>query len=331
MALVMPALGQTRPAWQRLPDLPDREGFAGMFGGVSGGGLIVAGGANFPQKKPWEGGKKVWYDDVFLLDRADGEWRRVGHLPRPLGYGISVTRGDSVICIGGGDAERNYADAFRIRWTDGRLVTTPLPPLPKPVANACGAVVGGKLFVAGGQETIDAREALASLFELDLAAKEPAWRELAPIPGGGRILAVAAALGDDFYVISGAALKPEGREYLNDAWRYREGQGWTRLPPLPHAVVAAPSPAPNVTSGIFILGGDDGTQVGVTRGHRGFSKQLLRFDVAAKAWRNVGDDPGLAVTAPCVRWNDAWVILSGEVLPGVRTPQVWSFTPTGTD
>src|ERR1051326_3509891 len=38
--------------WKELPALPDREGFATPFAGVSGGALIVAGGANFPVKRP---------------------------------------------------------------------------------------------------------------------------------------------------------------------------------------------------------------------------------------------------------------------------------------
>ena len=29
--------------------------------------LIVAGGANFPDKVPWEGGEKICYDKIFLL------------------------------------------------------------------------------------------------------------------------------------------------------------------------------------------------------------------------------------------------------------------------
>ena len=64
--------------WTRLPSLPDKEGFAGSFAGVSNGALIVAGGANFPDKKPWEGGGKVWYDTVFVLQRPDGEWNVAG-------------------------------------------------------------------------------------------------------------------------------------------------------------------------------------------------------------------------------------------------------------
>src|SRR4051794_34706734 len=98
--------------WRRLPSLPDKEGFAGMFAGVSGGALVVAGGANFPGKKPWEGGKKVWYDTVYVLEQPGGEWKVGGRLPRPLGYGVSVTHGGAVICVGGSDAERHYAEVF---------------------------------------------------------------------------------------------------------------------------------------------------------------------------------------------------------------------------
>jgi len=61
--------------------LPDREGFAGSYAGVSGGALIVAGGANFPDKRPWEGGTKIWYDRIFVLEPAASTWRTVGRLP----------------------------------------------------------------------------------------------------------------------------------------------------------------------------------------------------------------------------------------------------------
>ena len=84
-------------AWSQLPALPDHEGFAAPFAGVSGGALIVAGGANFPGKKPWEGGTKVWYDKVFVLERNTNQWRVAGRLPRPLGYGVSVTTSNGVI------------------------------------------------------------------------------------------------------------------------------------------------------------------------------------------------------------------------------------------
>ena len=66
--------------WDRLPDLPDREGFAGVYSGIVKEGseefLVVAGGANFPEGRPWEDGKKVYYDTVYVLPlKEGGEWR----------------------------------------------------------------------------------------------------------------------------------------------------------------------------------------------------------------------------------------------------------------
>jgi N-acetylneuraminic acid mutarotase len=324
----------SRERWAQLPPLPDAEGFAGAFAGVSGGALIVAGGANFPGKKPWDGGRKVWYDSIFVLDRPGGTWTLAGKLPRPLGYGVSATWRDSIVCAGGSDAEGHFAVAFRLHWDGHTIVTAPLPPLPRPIANACGAIAGNRLYVAGGQETPDSPTALPTLYVIDLAAASPAWRELEPCPGGGRILAAAAAHGDDFWLIGGAALsagdagKPR-RRYLRHVWRYRPGGGWTKMPDLPRPVVAAPSPAPVAGDQIFILGGDDGANVDLKppAPHPGFSRTILCVDATSGAITEQGEVPAPRVTVPCVRWRDRWVIPSGERVPGVRSPEVWSFEP----
>ncbi|MGA0846695.1 MAG: galactose oxidase, partial [Luteolibacter sp.] len=73
--------------WKSLPELPDEHGFAGAFAGNSGSSLIVAGGANFPDGAPWDGGLKIWHDQVFALEKGDSSWSVAGKLPRPLGYG----------------------------------------------------------------------------------------------------------------------------------------------------------------------------------------------------------------------------------------------------
>ena len=117
------------------------------------------------------------------------------------------------------------------------------------------------------------------------------------------------------------------RRYLSDAYRYDPRNGWKRIADLPRPVVAAPSPAPVDATGFYLLGGDDGSQVGVAPDkHRGFGKQVLRFDKKTAKWVEAGELPAPRVTVPLVTWNKAWVIPSGEVRPGVRSPEVWSFT-----
>jgi len=95
---------KTELHWSRLPPLPDKAGLGAPYAGVSNGHLLVAGGTNFPSAPLWEGGKKVWHDTVYCLDRPDGKWCNTGSLPRPLAYGVSLTTREGVLCVGGCDA-----------------------------------------------------------------------------------------------------------------------------------------------------------------------------------------------------------------------------------
>jgi N-acetylneuraminic acid mutarotase len=319
-----------RISWEKLPAIPDPEGFAAPFAGVSGGALIVAGGANIVGDKWREPFVKKWYDSVFVLEKPDGKWRTGFKLPRPLGYGVSVTADDAIYCFGGSDSTQHYAESFRLVWKNGAIKTAPLPPLPQPCANACGALVGRTIYIAGGIETPTATSALHTFWSLDLDAEEPIWRELEPWPGPERMLAVAGEHDGSFYLFSGAKLtaEPDGkpvREFLRDAYRFTPGQGWTRLADLPRAAVAAPSPARFVASlGLLVMTGDDGLNVTFqpVEKHPGFPQNALAYDLSADAWSVLGIVPFSRATVPTVLWKKRVVIPNGEVRPRVRTPEV---------
>jgi N-acetylneuraminate epimerase len=317
-------------SWSQLPPLPNARGVAAPFAGVSGGTLLVAGGANFPDKMPWEGGKKVWYDDVYALTATNSRWQPVGKLTRPLAYGVSVTTADGVACIGGSDGERHYPDVLLLTFTNGLLKVHSLPSLPLPLANAAGARVGSTIYVAGGSDEPGEQSALSQCYALDLAQKTPAWAAVAPCPGKPRILPVAAALRGSFYLVGGAALERTNgrvaRVYLRDAWCYHSGQGWQRLADLPKPCVAAPTPAPSQDDTFLLLGGDDGSRLGFQPldQHPGFSKSIFAYDANADSWQDMGEVPVSRAVVPTVFWHDRFVIPSGEVRPGVRSPEVWT-------
>jgi N-acetylneuraminate epimerase len=327
------SLGALAGEWKQLPTLPDKEGLAGSFAGVSNGVLLLAGGANFPGKKPWEGGAKVWYDTVFVLENPGAKWKVAGRLPRSLGYGASVTHNNAVICVGGSDSERHYADVLRLEWRNSSLVTTSLPHLPKPIANCCGALVDHVLYVAGGLATPDSYETSKSFWRIDLGATSPHWTEIETWPGSGRMLAVAASFEDAFWMIGGVDLsagtdRHAQRQYLTDAYRYDARGGCKRIADLPYSVVAAPSPAPVDKNGIYLLGGDDGVQAATPpEKHRGFRDSALLYNQALKRWTPAGTIAAPRATLPCVFWNNRWVLPGGEVRPGIRSPDVWSWTP----
>jgi N-acetylneuraminate epimerase len=330
--IAMCASRNSSVVWRELPSLPDKFGFAGPFAGTHNGALIVAGGANFPGKPPWEGGTKTWYDTVFMLEKPGDAWKVGGRLSRPLGYGVSLSTKDGVVCIGGSDAQRHYTEAFLLRWEGDKIKTSSLPPLPRPCANFSGALLGNTIYVAGGIETAASTNALKTFWSLDLGAKKSQWRELEPWPGPARMLAVAAAQGDSFFLVSGTDLSGDAqgkpvRRYLSDAYRYQPGRGWKRVADLPRAAVAAPTPAPVLDRSTFlVLGGDDGALVNFQPldQHPGFPRSIFAYDIPTDTWKPFGEMPIAHVTTTMTRWNGGFVMPSGEVRPGVRSPKVWT-------
>jgi len=300
--------------------VPDSRGFAGAFTGVAGGALILAGGTNVAGDR-WRNPRKEWHDAIWVLECQDGAWKKVGRLPRPCGYGVSVSVDGGLICIGGGDASTHHAEVFRLDWYGDSIWRTPLPPLPSPCAFGCGALAGRVVYVAGGLTNPWDTTALRTFWALDLDATDAGWRALDPWPGKERMLAAAGVDGATFYLFSGAALSP-GREYLRDAYRYLPTTGWERIADLPRPAVAAPSPTP----GLLVVSGDHGRYVDFEppEAHPGFSKQVLSYAAKFDRWSVVGEAPFSRVNVAVVSWHGRWVFANGEVRPRERSVEVWT-------
>ncbi|MFT4094654.1 MAG: galactose oxidase [Niabella sp.] len=330
--------------WQLLDNIPDAVGFAGSFAGVSNGALIVAGGANFPNNgAPWLGSRKIWYDDIFVLKAPSGKWERVGRLPRPLGYGISITTKEGIIFIGGSNGEGHYADVYMLIYENGNIEVKKMPSLPLTLANGSGALVNGHVYVVGGLLNPDDQVTQKTLFSLDLENIDKGWKQLSDLPGPSRMLAVAAAVKNTFYVFSGTQLTDGKRNYLKDGYSYSDKEGWKRLKDMPYATVAAPSPTFSDTDAVYILGGDDGTMANsdLREKHPGFSTHILEFNLRKREWsiegkipidqkEDAAENPNNSVWAPVTTtmavWENKIVLPGGEVRPATRTPRVRAVT-----
>jgi len=359
--------------WSELPELPPAPGesrqigLAGPFAGVHNEAILVAGGANFPHALPWRGGKKVWWDDVFVLVKgAGGRPRWITDprfkLPRPLAYGASVSTPGGVVCIGGCDANQCCADVFALKWDDEakKITIEPLPSLPRPLAFMSAAMVDSVVYVVGGQETMTDARATKSFRALDLSRKDDPkafrWRELEPWAGSARILPVVAAQSDGMtnclYVFSGRDVAPGmPSSLLTDAYRYNPRTSrWKKLADIapagesPRCVMGAAGHASGAHH-VLIFGGDDGelfrrlerldrqgrtAEAGRIRdNHPGFSRRILAYHTVTDTYVEAGELPtGSHVTTIAVKWGASFVIPSGEIRPGVRTPKVWRGEPT---
>ncbi len=319
-------------SWTPLPALPDPEGFAGMCAGTCGEIMICAGGTNFPEKPMLEGGAKTWTDRIFTLSPGENEWKEAGTLPVPYAYGASAGIREGLLCIGGCGKEGHRKDVYLLNLAKGTVTTHPFPSLPIALAYTAAAVLDGKVYLTGGCERPGEQDCTNRVFMLDTRRTEQGWLEQAPLPGRGRFLHQMAATDGALYVLGGIGLREQDgqqvRELLKEAWSYTPEHGWTRLPDMPYAIAAAPTPAPVSGNGvIYLLGGDDGSGKKYTpQTNPGFNNQSLCLDTADMTWHDAGPIAAPRAVLPCCAWQDRFAAVNGELKPGRRSPEVWSIS-----
>ena len=361
LCLCKVGLGASPIAWEKGPSVPDEHGFAGPFAGVSSGTLVVAGGANFPDSYPWEGGSKVWHDRIFLLPEGAKEWTVSNlRLPKALAYGVSVSLPDqnhSIVMLGGSGSDNAPTTdvlslTLKLVNKDLEVNLRELPSLPVALAESSGLVVDNKIYIFSGRST---GGTVRKAFRLDFGRSPLKWEEL-PWPEGarGRMHSVAGSHDGKIFLFGGRDFQsdselehPEDRleaeklDFLRDCYRFDPDTGkWTRIADLPQGSSASPYRAiPSGSSHLLMLGGVTAPYVeeqlaarpeinGQGHEHPGFPRTVLAYHVITDTWVQAGALPAemeVPVTVPVVFMpNGEYVIPSGEKQPGVRTTQVFA-------
>ena len=324
-------------SWARVAELPvvngaDKSfGVAGAFAGISNNVLIVAGGANFPEGMPWMGGRKVYHDEIYVLERnPNGQYAWLNsitsRLKNKLAYGASVSIPDGIVCIGG-ENESGFSDeVFLIKWNTNQknIVFRSLPNLPIALANACATHIGNCIYVSGGE---DADRALDNFFALDLDDLHPQWKSLPAVPLA-MSNSVAISLPDDkgpcIYIVGGRSKTLSGISKLhNTVFRYEPvNKRWKRLAPISdgkHTInLSAGTGFAIDENKILLTGGDrgdifnrleklnvdiaksvsdrkrrflEGEKLKILSQHPGFSRVLLMYNSLTDSWSKLGELP----------------------------------------
>ncbi|MDB6170484.1 MAG: hypothetical protein JWM88_3348 [Verrucomicrobia bacterium] len=331
------APGGESAAWERLPSYPQAPGMASCMTGMHRGFLLAVGGANFPDLPPWDGGKKSYYDQIYVLAPGAKAWVPAGRLPAPRAYGATVTLPDGVLIAGGENADQVFQDTLLLQWDGTQVQIRSGPPLPEPATCSAAVVLDGEVYLSGGYGPGLPRLSRDFFWRLRLAHMNEGWQALPSWPGPTRALAVTAAVGGAVYLVSGieisaapgtAAVEAAPSVYLRDAYRYRPGTAWEKLPDPPWSALAAPSPAP-VTSApdrVFVLGGVDGRQVGHLPRATALPNDIIYFEVAQNRWRHWPEPwPQPVVCVSAVERDSRWIVVSGETMAGKRTTDVWGW------
>lgn len=348
----------------QLPNAPGQQeqlGLAGVAGGVHNNVLLIAGGANFPDSMPWQGGSKKYWEDIYvLLKKEDGSYRwhdETFQLPKPMAYAASVETSNGILLIGGENERGILSSVQLIQWdaVNEEILVKAMPDLPLPLTNSAAAVIGNGVYVAGGETEGRASD---GFFYLDLSAPS-AWTALPELPQAlSHAVAVVQSNGEYpcFYLIGGRTQTPSGISNLHGTtYRYDpRKKEWAKRSGIadgkgnPTALSAATG-VPTGANYILVFGGDKGdifTQIqemdaaiaqaadegetqklqreklNLLESHPGFSKRIYLYNTVTDSWTTAGMVPASHVTTIAVLWGNDILLPSGEIHPGVRSPDV---------
>ncbi|WP_289024431.1 sodium/solute symporter [uncultured Salegentibacter sp.] len=250
-----------------------QAGLAGAFSGVSNGALIIAGGANFPETAPWEGGNKVWWDQIYVLLKEEGSYKWATNvtqkLATPAAYGVSISTPEGLLCIGGNNEKGVLNDIFLLQWDPIKkeLGQKKLGNLPEGFEATAGVSINSVIYVSGIHNGANAliKIPVTGLLNGNEGHK---WTRLEGCPGPPRKLMAYAAQtnGEDmcFFQFSGRSEVDGEFELLKTAYAFNvDTEEWSALGDITHSenpeVVLMGAPAVAYGSnGILLFGGDDG-------------------------------------------------------------------------
>ena len=300
-------------------------GLAGVYSGFIGDKLVVLGGANFPVGYPWTGGKKTWWPTLYSYDTTKQEWKVFdGFLDKPLGYGVSIQLSNGLLCIGGCDANQCYSDVFLIQ-NNGESFSMEkdmYPSLPVPLANASGILLDNKIYIIGGQESMQSEKSTKHFFVLDLNDKNKGWDKLPEWPGASRGYSICVAQGGKIFMFSGRSYGPDEETIMHmDGHSFDPVSNvWNRL--SGEFPVMAGTAMAYEEDKILFMGGVEEI-LPTTPEHPGFSNKVRIYDIKSEKLDRLTTSPyPIPVTSKIVTDGDEFYISSGEVKPGIRTPHI---------
>lgn len=354
--------------WKIIEKMPNRQGmmgamgYAGAINEINNNTLIIAGGANFPNGMPWQGGKKYYSNDIYVLqkDKEHYFWNEkiTDTLPEPVAYAAHTSTNKGIF-FAGGENENGFSNkAYLLNFhpKKNKIEITPLPNLPVRLANMSATHIGEIIFVAGGDGIKASSDKLLSL---DLADENPQWKFLADLPialANGSLIAQHGKDGMNLFMIGGRRKTSSGISELHASLFIYEiaKNTWHSGATISDGkIISNLSAAAATTFGknyIIIFGGDDGVifhqienynfQIAqeinpkqkdalISRknelviNHPGFSRNILLYNTITNTWKKIGELPYPAqVTTNALVWDNNFIISNGEIKPGVRTPDI---------
>jgi N-acetylneuraminic acid mutarotase len=334
------------------------DGFAGPISGILQQYFFVGGGANFPETMPWNGGPKKYYNQLYVYAIKGEKLELLNkhfNLPNNIAYAASCNVGTGILFAGGENENGPLNLVWLMQWDESteKPVFKKMPNLPIAVSNASIAVVGKRVYLAGGET---ASNTLDQFIVLNLDQIELGWTPLEkmPIPISHTVMDVVfQKASGQIFIAGGRKKNPNGiSDFYATMYAYDLATNhWEVKQALPYEICAGTG---GVTkSNMFVVfGGDRGTvfhqveqlifsinteqQASVKLAlieqknklqsqHPGFSNEVLAYNAVQDSWMSIGNIPyKTPVTTTAIKWGDSFLIPSGEIRAGVRSSSILS-------
>ncbi len=364
----MPAVAQSKKVisieWKTIAELPPfREqsksiGVAGPVVGIINNKLIVAGGANFPDKMPWQGGKKIYYNNISIFNKEKEQVfqeKIQNSLTSNIAYAANCITPLGVV-YAGGENELGLSDkVYLLQWDEASnsMRQTKLPDLPVETTNGSLVCIDNTIYFLGGETLTNTTN---QFYSLNLIKINQGWMTLPVLPKPLSNMVVVAQYLDgqkQIYLMGGRAKQKNGiSDFSSDVYSFDiHLKIWDKKKSLPYPLSAGTG-AVFSEKYILLFGGDRGERFNkveqtisninlekdelrkenlisiknkLLESHPGFSNEILLYNTQKNIWLSNGFIPfNTSVTTNLVPWGDEIIIPSGEIKAGVRTPRIIS-------
>jgi len=350
------ASASVQPRWSHTFTLPPRTsessnpGVARPFFGEHQRVSVLAGGANFGKHPLVEGGTKCYCAEIYTCSEKSNQWVIAGVLPRPLAEGVSVSTPRGIVCVGGSDGQELSSEAFLLKVHDAsRVVIEPLPAFPFGFKMGAAACYQDTIYVVANRA-----EQGSDVWLLDLNDRSRGWRALPALPIAREqpvaVIQNTAMQKTALFVFAGFGTNGL---VLTDGYAYDLAKGekgfWQQLPstttPQPHFPVVGAQAVASGDQHILFFGGSHravwNTHMQTLAALQGetlqqyqqrylrqppeayqFNREILAYHTVSDTWFIWGKQPfsGRCGMAIIPRQDGSILLASGEIAPGVRTP-----------
>lgn len=309
-----------------LPPIPDAayaKGVSAPFCGYASGILVVAGGANFPDKSLLEGGTKKVYADIWAYDGA--QWQHAGCMADSVAYGATFQLDDALVFAGGNVNGITSDKVYKVQLSAGKALLTELPALPLPMEQYGWSQYGDKLYLAG----------TAGVFCCQ--AGEWEWTRLCALPEP-LVQPVAYATEKGLFLWGGfnpeTLLAPDTGHFLN-----LQTLQWESAPAIPDGGTFVGASGTTLPDGRLVVVGGVNRAI-FERALRNtpedripylsrepeeykFRQSVWLFD--GQRWACLGEVPETALAGAGVAVAaQGLLVTGGELKPGVRSPKTFT-------